>query len=633
MKKIGVVFCSILVLFSIFSLSSVSSRLNAEEINDIEIGNPVQDDYFYVIDENGDIEFIEYDDYEYDESKDKEVESQMNLRNSGGTDYHVAMIKGYTTYTEATTGLAGYTHGNSATDAAYIQTNSNGTIRIKQSGVVMDVPASSVNVVKYTDQKISTYTTSNGKLYHNYLYNQTSTATTWVGYQQSYMSSNATYYSYDGHYFYTSYVKMIDDYRNGNYNNSINPKSPYYNYYQYLSHRSSTKFNASMFNKRITDVKGAGTNSKLKDAGESFLTSQNTYGVNASLMWAVSINESGWGLSSYALNRNNLFGHKAYDSSPDSAASYSSILEGINVHANQYISSGYLNPGDYRYRGSHLGDKQSGINVKYASDPYWGEKAASQLYYLNESNGKIDYGLYSIGIVDGDVSIYNNTSSSKKSMYGTGSGSNKALINNVVVIIGQETGSDGSLYYKIQSDTPLNTARTAINPSGIYSYTRDYAYIKASAVNVVSNGSSIGTSILDKLGLRENNGYVIGFKVGTSVSSFIQSIKSADSSAFVNMKNTSGADINSGTISTGMTFTLKESGNNKTYTIVVKGDVNGDGAIYATDYVKVKNYIMGNTTLNNAYLQAADVNSDGRVYATDYVIIKNYIMGNGSIEQ
>lgn len=629
MKKIGIVFCSILVLFTIFSLSSFSSLLKAEEVNDNEIGNPVQDDYFYVINENGDIEFIEYDAYEYDESKDKEVESQMNLRNSGGTDYHVAMIKGYTTYTEATTGLAGYTHGNSATDAAYIQTNSNGTIRIKQSGVVMDVPSANVNVVKYTNQTVSTYTTSNGRLYHNYLYNQTSTGTTWVGYQQSYMSSNATYYSYDGHYFYTSYAKMIDDYRNGNYNNSINSNSPYYNYYQYLTHRSSTTFSAAMFNKRITDVKGTNTNSKLKDAGESFITSQNTYGVNASLMWAVSINESGWGLSSYALNRNNLFGHKAYDSSPDSAASYSSVLEGINAHANQYISSGYLNPGDYRYRGPHLGDKQSGINVKYASDPYWGEKAASQLYHLNESNGRTDYGLYSIGTVDGDVSLYNNTSSSKKSIYGTGSGANKPLTDNVVVIIGQETGSDGALYYKIQSDTPLNTDRTAINPSGIYSYSRDYVYIKASAVNIVSNGSSV----LNKIGLRQENGYAVGFKVGTSVNTFIQSIKTADSNAFVSLKNASGTEISSGTISTGMSFTLKENGNNITYTIVVKGDVNGDGAIYATDYVKIKNYIMGNTTINNAYLQAADVNSDGRVYATDYVKIKNYIMGNGSIEQ
>ena len=39
---------------------------------------------------------------------------------------------------------------------------------------------------------------------------------------------------------------------------------------------------------------------------------------------------------------------------------------------------GYLDPvTDGRYFGANLGDKGSGINVKYASDPYWGEKAAA----------------------------------------------------------------------------------------------------------------------------------------------------------------------------------------------------------------------------------------------------------------
>ena len=82
-----------------------------------------------------------------------------------------------------------------------------------------------------------------------------------------------------------------------------------------------------------------------------------------------------------------------------------------------------------------------------------------------------------------------------------------------------------------------------------------------------------------------------------------------------------------------MTFTLKENGVLTTYTVVIKGDVNGDGAIYATDYVRIKNFIMGKTSLNDEYLYAADVNVDGNVYATDYVKIKNYIMGKGSIDQ
>ena len=42
---------------------------------------------------------------------------------------------------------------------------------------------------------------------------------------------------------------------------------------------------------------------------------------------------------------------------------------------------------------------------------------------------------------------------------------------------------------------------------------------------------------------------------------------------------------------------------------------------------------MGKATLTGAYLKAADINNDNNVYATDYVKIKNYIMGKGSISQ
>ena len=70
---------------------------------------------------------------------------------------------------------------------------------------------------------------------------------------------------------------------------------------------------------------------------------------------------------------------------------------------------------------------------------------------------------------------------------------------------------------------------------------------------------------------------------------------------------------------------------NKTYTVVVLGDVNGDGEIKATDYAKIKNYIMEEITLDEVQKLAADVNQDGEVKATDYAKIKNYIMNSTPI--
>ena len=69
----------------------------------------------------------------------------------------------------------------------------------------------------------------------------------------------------------------------------------------------------------------------------------------------------------------------------------------------------------------------------------------------------------------------------------------------------------------------------------------------------------------------------------------------------------------------------------KKKTIIVKGDVNCDGRVRATDYMEIKNYIMEVSTFTDLQLKAADANNDGNVRATDYMEIKNYIMGVSTI--
>lgn len=130
-----------------------------------------------------------------------------------------------------------------------------------------------------------------------------------------------------------------------------------------------------------------------------------------------------------------------------------------------------------------------------------------------------------------------------------------------------------------------------------------------------------------------NEGMTTGYTLGTNVTDIATLINNADSSATVKITNDKGV-VSTGKIATGQVVTItKADGTKFKFAVVIKGDVNGDGEIYATDYVKIKNYIMSNDNLGSVYKLAADVNNDGNVYATDYVKIKNYIMGNGSIEQ
>ncbi len=544
-------------------------------------------------------------------------------------------------YIEADTGRTGYMSTNSANDAAYIGTDGSYTI-CKISGAVIKVLSDYVNVVDYSsDSNVSYYYVSNGYLLHYYSYISGSTvkmASQRVGYKPSYLSTGVKYYSYDGHYFYSSFSKMITDYKNyanSQHSNAVNSSSPYYNYYQYLSLRSKTTFTASQMNARITS-----SSSAMYNSAETFISVQNTYGINAALMFGIAINESNYGKSTYATDRNNLFGLNAVDSNSSNASYFDSVEQCIKEFAYNWMSCGYLSGNDSRYRGPHLGDKHSGINVKYASDPYWGEKAAAQCYYISDASS--DYGTYTIGIANvTELYLYKDASTSTN-IYTSGvvgSGTAGYLYDYPVIIL-----SGTSSWYKVQSDMALKSDRSARSVSSTYDFSRDYVYAQASKIDVVvgsvttsSSSSSSSTltnaNIISKLGYTNSSNYLTGITVGTSVSSLISSINKIQSSTTVTVKNTSSKTITSGTLSTGMTLTLKTDSTSNTYTLVIRGDVNGDGKISGVDYVKVRNNLDGTTTLTTAQSKAADVNKDSKVSGVDYVKIRNYLDGKTTISQ
>ena len=285
----------------------------------------------------------------------------------------------YTTDTKET----GYVNGNYGADAQYLGTSFNGKkVHFKISGVQAWTDINNVELYLYNDSYIlSTYYVYNHSLIHTistdlFQGNVNSIA---IGPAPKFMKEDTIYYSYDGHYFYTNYENLVND-------NKVN-KDPYYNYYQYIPHRTTSYLNNSIYNAYL-DQYGVSDESVLYNQADLFFKIQNKYSINATMMYALALNESGLGLSQYALEYHNLFGHAAIDENPDNANQYSSLAECVKQHAYNFLQQGYLNPNDSRYHGSWFGDKASGINVNYASDPYWGEKAASFYYHLDE--GGID---------------------------------------------------------------------------------------------------------------------------------------------------------------------------------------------------------------------------------------------------
>ena len=68
------------------------------------------------------------------------------------------------------------------------------------------------------------------------------------------------------------------------------------------------------------------------------------------------------------------------------------------------------------------------------------------------------------------------------------------------------------------------------------------------------------------------------------------------------------------------------------YTVIKKGDANGDGIVNSFDYIRIMNYIMNTKEEDNYQKQASDANNDGKVDSFDYIRVMNYIMGTKNIE-
>ena len=147
--------------------------------------------------------------------------------------------------------------------------------------------------------------------------------------------------------------------------------------------RKPTNYTAEELDKvySLMNIKG----SRLTGKGAIFKEAEERYQVNALYLMAHSALESAWGRSQIAKDKNNFFGIAAYDTTPyDSAKSFDNVDKGI-LGAAKWIRQNYIDNGR-----TYLGNKSSGMNVLYASDPYWGEKIASIMMTINSKLGEKD---------------------------------------------------------------------------------------------------------------------------------------------------------------------------------------------------------------------------------------------------
>lgn len=577
MKK-GIVLCACALALTIGCIWG--NTMMANDASQAAVGASLPKDHvFTTIDENGRLVEMDVEQMEEETAQEQEARKNMEGLQVGGVrdlKYGVVNFRTKssaslnTNYVDAVTGESGYTNGYYAADAAFLGYE-NGKVKFMLSGVVGLVNASEVEVLDATeDWYVSFYRCEQGVLKHyikNSMYGNSYSSAITVGEMQSYMKNNVYYYSYDGHYFYTDYIDMLDDYLNDTRANAINADEPYYNYYQFVSNRSKTGFTADDINNYVKYYLGSSYTSaktKMYQMGQYYIQYQNQYGANALAVFGVSANESAFGTSNIAKTKNNLFGHNAVDSDPDMANGYSSPQNSIKDHAKYYVNLWYSTPKYSTYHGSFLGDKASGM-LSYASDPYWGEKAAHWAWSLDlYTKDKSDVGKETLVFKDaGAVNVRKEPSTSSTVLYTTPENANMSFV--LLDEVKGSTVSGSDVWYKIQLDVPLNSNRTAIDYSGDkYDFAKSYGYI---------HSSLLSKDVLD---------------------------------------NDSGGGSGDGG---------SDSGAYK------KGDVNGDGYVSSKDYNAIKNHITGTRKMTGDTLERGDVNDDGYISSKDYNAIKNHITG------
>lgn len=263
---------------------------------------------------------------------------------------------------------SGITYTTSGVDLEILDINED-SIKVKLADTTGYVDPMLVNLIPEGLIKgNSYYYVKNGDLYHH-LYNSISgkEASFLYGTAPAFMSSGKKYYSTNGNTFYDDNDRKV-----GN----------AYQYFDRMPLYTKTNYTAEQLDAYIKSVY---PDSPLVGYGKSFKKAEEKYGTNALYLMAHAIHESDWGRSKIAKDKNNLFGIGASDGDPyKNAYTYASIEEGILKAAETFIVPRYFKAGSFAYNGAHLGNKSSGMNVKYASDAYWGEKVSGHMYRADQ---------------------------------------------------------------------------------------------------------------------------------------------------------------------------------------------------------------------------------------------------------
>lgn len=132
--------------------------------------------------------------------------------------------------------------------------------------------------------------------------------------------------------------------------------------------------------------------------------------------------------------------------------------------------------------------------------------------------------------------------------------------------------------------------------------------------------------IIDNLDFKLSNNYLTYISVGTTAGDIKNAINKTYPKAKITItdKNKNSKEDK---LATSDIITITSGNSTKSYTIVIKGDVNGDGIINSIDLLRVQKHLLKYSTLKNEYKDAADVSYDDNINSLDLLRVQKHILG------
>lgn len=277
-----------------------------------------------------------------------------------------------------------------------------------------------------------------------------------VGEAPAFMTPGTNYYSQDGVNFYSDVLltKKV---------------GTHYPYFQFASLRQHSNYTAEELDTIIMTMleerratgqvryANALVDSRLIGMGALLKQVEASHNVNALFILAASMHEGDYGISVNSLEKNNIFGIKVYDSDTTLGTAYPSRDESVMAFLNQYVNLNYAPQSGKFAKGVAPGNKTAGMNVHYASDPFWGSKIAGHMFRMDNRFGQKDFNQVNRAFVVNNGDLVNareeaSATSTKLFTFQPKNVGETAVFGYPVAIVDEMTGDDGYVWYKLLSD-------------------------------------------------------------------------------------------------------------------------------------------------------------------------------------